>query len=102
MALAQAQLGTSVTTIYTSSGESATVCIFFCNTNGTAETLDVYAVPSGGTAGIGNQIIDTLTINAGDTYIMNIEKIVLSNGDSIQAVATTGNVVTATVSYVNL
>ena len=102
MALAQAQLGTSVTTIYTSSGDSATTCIFFCNTNGTAETIDVYAVPSGGTAGVLNQIIDTLTINSGDTYIMNIEKLVLANGDSIQAVATTGSVVTATVSYVSI
>lgn len=102
MALAQAQLGTSVTTIYTSSGDSATTVIFFCNTNGTAEVIDVYAVPSGGTAGVTNQIIDTLTVNSGDTYIMNIEKLVLSNGDSLQAVATTGGVVTATVSYVGI
>jgi hypothetical protein len=102
MALAQAQLGTSVTTVYTSTGDSATTCIFFCNTNGTSETIDVYAVPSGDTAGITNQIIDTLTINSGDTYIMNVEKLVLSNGDSIQAVATTGSVVTCTVSYVGI
>lgn len=102
MALAQAQLGTTVTTIYTSSGDSATTVIFFCNTSATAETIDVYAVPSGGTAGVTNQIIDTLTINSGDTYIMNIEKLVLSNGDSIEASATTGSVVTSTVSYVSI
>ena len=51
MAIAQAQVGTSIGTIYTSTNNSATTVIFFCNTTGSAATVSAYAVASGGTAG---------------------------------------------------
>lgn len=102
MALAQAQLGTGITTVYTSTGDSATVCMFFCNTDSSAVTIDVHIVANGDTADATNKIISSLSINAGDTYMMNIEKIVISNGDSVQALASTGSVVSCTVSYVNI
>ena len=56
---------------------------------------------SGGTAGATNQIIKDLTIAGGDTYIMNAEKLVLSNGDKIKT-SDTASAITATVSYVGI
>jgi hypothetical protein len=102
MAIAQGQIGTTATTIYTSTNDSATTVIFFCNTTGSDATVSAYAVPSGGTAGATNQIIKDLTIPGGDTYIMNAEKLVLSNADTIQAESDTASAITATVSYVGI
>ena len=102
MAISQASIGNSVTTLYTSTGESATTCIFFCNTHSSSITLSVYIVPSGQTPGAGNIIIDTITIANGDTYMMNVEKVVLDNADTIQAVASTAAVCTSTISYVSI
>jgi hypothetical protein len=102
MALAQAQLTTSAAAVYTSSGTSATTVIFFCNTSVSAVTLDVYAVPNAGAASATTQLISEVSINAKDTYILNLEKIVLANGDSIQAKASAGTSISATVSYVGI
>lgn len=102
MAIAQQLLGTSATTIYTSSGSSATTAMFFMNNDASARTLDVHIVPNGGTAGVTNQIIKDLNIDAADTYILNLEKIVLDNGDTIQALASSTNSIYATVSYVGI
>lgn len=102
MAIAQQLVGNTATTIYTSSGSSATTVIFFMNNDATAKTLDVYVVPNGGSAGTSTQIIKNLSIDAADTYILNIEKIVLSNGDTIQATASAINSIYATISYVGI
>jgi|DEB0MinimDraft_3_1074331.scaffolds.fasta_scaffold02623_5 hypothetical protein len=102
MAIAQQLVSNSATTIYTSSGSSATTVIFFMNNDASARTLDVYVVPNGGSAGTSTQIIKNLSIDAADTYILNIEKIVLSNGDTIQATASAINSIYATVSYVGI
>ncbi len=102
MALAQAVLTTSSAAVYTSTGNSATTVIFFCNTSSSAVTVDVYAVPNAGAAGVATQLISEISINAKDTYILNLEKIVLANGDMIHAKASAGTAVTATVSYVGI
>lgn len=102
MALAQAQLTTSTAAVYTSTGNSATTVIFFCNTSASAVTVDCYAVPNAGSAADTTQLIKAVNINAADTYILNLEKIVLANGDSIHAKASAGTAVTATVSYVGI
>jgi len=102
MALAKATLGTSIGTVYTSSGDSATTSIFFTNDNASARTIDVHLVANSGTADATNRIIKSLSINAGDTYIMSAEKIVLSNGDTIQALCSHASSVYATVSYVGI
>ena len=102
MALAQAQLTTSTAAIYTSTGNTATTVIFFCNTSASAVTVDVYAVPNAGAASATTQLISELSINGKDTYMLNLEKIVLANGDSIHAIASAGTAVTATVSHVGI
>ena len=103
MAIAQQTVGTSPTTIYTSSGNSATTAIFLMNNNAAARTVQVYVVPSGGSATTTTQIIKNLSIDAADTYIINTEKLVLSNGDTIQVSSSDdATSVYATVSYVGI
>jgi len=102
MALAKATLGTSIGTVYTSTNDSATTSIFFTNDNAAARTIDVHLVANGGTADATNRIIKELSIDGSDTYILSAEKIVLSNGDTIQAKASATTSIYATVSYVSI
>ena len=102
MAISQATLGTGATTIFTSSGSNATTAMFFMNDNVSARTLNVHVVQSGGTAGTTNKIIIAVNIDGGDTYVINTEKLVLGNGDTIQASASAGSSIYATVSHVSI
>tara|TARA_A100001011_G_scaffold382721_3_gene452928 strand:- start:2442 stop:2762 length:321 start_codon:yes stop_codon:yes gene_type:complete len=106
MALANAQItGTTqgaATTVYTSTNDSATTSIFLANSDSSARTVSIYLVPNGNSASDQNRIIKDLSIDAGDTYIMSTEKIVLSNGDTIQAHASVTNVVYANISFVSI
>ena len=95
-------IGTGATTIYTSSGTTAITCMFFMNDNVAARTLSVHVVPSGGSLANTNQIVKNITIDPADTYVINLEKLVLDNGDTIQCTASVGSSVFATVSSVTI
>ena len=99
MAIVNTSLATSAANIYASSGNSVVVTVYLCNTDTVARTVNMYLVPAAGTAGAANQIIKNLSIAPSDTYIMNTERLVLANGEMLQANASTNAVVTATVSY---
>jgi len=103
MAIAQETVTTAGVDIYTSSGNSATTAIFLFNDNAAARTVQIYVVPSGGSVGASTKIIKDLVIDPADTYIINTEKLVLSNNDAIH-VSTSGDdtSVYATVSYVSI
>lgn len=117
MAITNAIITSTTSTIYTSLvptsaiGNAITTMIF-CNTapfNAADPTanqalLTVYAVPAiagnpptTGTAADGNMIINKLPIPAGETVSLDQEKMVLSDGDTIQAKAESANL-TATIS----
>jgi len=102
MAISNTVLTTSGNVIYTSTGNSVVSVMYFCNVDATARNLDVYAVPSAGTRNSGTQIYKTVQIAGGDTFVVDMEKLVLGNGDTIQAVASVDNTITATVSYVGI
>lgn len=102
MAITQTTVGTSATTIFTSVNNTATTAIFLMNNNASARTVQIYVVPSGGSAGTTTQIIKDLAIDPADTYIINLEKLVLSNGDTIQVTASAVSSIYATVSSVSI
>lgn len=102
MAIAQQTVGTSATTIYTSTNESAVVSVYFMNNDASAVTLQIHVVQDGDTAADTNKIVKDLSISAADTYVMDTEKLILSNNDTIQASASTGSVIQATVSYIGV
>ena len=99
MAITITTLTSSAANIYASTGNSVVVTAFFCNTDSSAVQFNLYAVPSAGTAGTSNQILKNVVVNAGDTYIMNTERLVLSNSETLQANANVNSVLISTVSY---
>jgi hypothetical protein len=104
MALTAALIGTTNTTVYTSSGNNAVTCMMVCNYHASSTSnLTVYAVPNSGgavgTASNTNIIVKTLSIPAGETVTLDQEKLVLSGNDTIVAlssVATSLNIVIST------
>lgn len=103
MAISNTLLTTSPANIYVSSGNSVVSVMYFCNNDASARTISLYAIPNGSvTANASVQIYKNLQIASGDTYVVDMEKLVLSNGDKIQANASANTSVTATVSYVGI
>jgi hypothetical protein len=99
MAILNSSLATSAANIYASSGNSVVVTVYLCNTDTVARSVNMYLVPTAGTASSSNIIIKDLVIAPSDTYIMNTERLVLANGEMLQADANANAVITATVSY---
>lgn len=91
-------LTTNPTAIFTSSGTSVISTLHFCNVNQNSPTqLSVWVVPSGGSVGNTTMIYNNVTIAVKDTFVVDREKIILGNGDSIQAYGNINNYITATV-----
>ena len=95
---------TTGTPLYTSVGNNAITCVIVCNNHPTNTiNLSLYAVPVGVTPYAAPQsiIVSNLAIPAGETVTFDQEKMVLGDGDSLQAVADyvwDGTGLTATVS----
>ena len=103
MAISNTLLTTVTSNVYVSSGNSVVSVMYFCNTDATAKNVNVYAVPSGTATVNGNvQIYKDVQIAPGDTFVVDMEKLVLANGDMIQAYASANIAITATVSYVGI
>jgi hypothetical protein len=99
MAIQNTTLTTSTASIVDSTGERAVTAIYFYNSDSSAVTIDLYAVPDGDTAGNGNKIYGNLTIEPTDTYIIDTEKLIFADGDSLHASANVANVVITTTSF---
>jgi len=102
MAIAQQTVGITSTTLYTSSGTSAITTLYLMNDHSGSVTVQLHIVPNGGSASSSNKIIKDLTLAAADTYVIDSERLVLDNGDSIRASASSDAVVHATISYVGV
>lgn len=85
---------------------SAITTIIVCNTGApdlTDETvnsanLTLNLVTAGNVSSDTNKIVANLTIPAGETVFFSDERVVLSSGDQIRATASTGNLLSITVS----
>lgn len=90
------QLTTSAATYYTATNVKAQIqALTLTNTSAGAVTVTVYLVPDGGTAGDSNTVLDTKSINAGESYKV-IEAIGqwLEAGGTIQALASSATAIT--------
>jgi hypothetical protein len=102
--LGQAQLTTSYSTVYGPVPGATTVIvkeIIVCNTTGSAVVLDISYVPSGGTAGVANNILSQEQIGAYSTVAFSFSS-VLPTGATIQARASAGSALTVTASGVTV
>lgn len=97
--LYQGQPGTSVATLYTvpASTDVRVTEIVLCNVTASAATVSISAVPSGGTAGVTNRLIDTLPVAAHETAVIGLSTY-LTTGDFIAALQGTSGAVTCTIS----
>lgn len=96
--LGSAQLTTSAAAVYTAPTAVHAVVkkATFTNTSGSAVTLSVYRVPSGGSALPGNTVISAMSLAAGQAYVaQELDNVVLGPGDSIEAFASAATAVVA-------
>lgn len=98
MAISNANLTTVASAVYTASGNIAVSTMYICNYSGSAITANVWMVPSGGSVTNLNKVYSTISIAANDTYVMDAERIVLGNGDTIQANVSANSSATFTLS----
>ena len=98
MALYNTAILSTNTTLASGSGTRAITTIIVCNTDVTDLVLNLYAVASGNSVGSGTQIVNALTIPAGDTVSFDQEKMVLGPGDEIKASSYPSTGLTATIS----
>lgn len=104
MAVTTANVTTSGTDAYTSSGNTAITWASLCNYTASAVAVDIHVVPNGGSATDLNKIVHELDIAATDTYQIYAggEKLLLENGDILHVVANTNSSITSVVSYTSI
>lgn len=102
MAISNTQLTTVAANLYVSTGNTVISVMYFCNTNASPQTFNLWAVPAAGTAGDATQIYKDVQIAPADTFVVDMEKLVLTNGDMIQGNASANSAITSTFSYVGM
>lgn len=102
MAITNTSLTTVISNIHVSSGNTVVSAMYFCNYGASTVYFNLYAVPSAGSAGTSTQLYNSIQLAAGDTYVVDWEKVVLGNGETLQANATANSAVTATISYLGV
>lgn len=105
MAIATANVTTgSAANVYVSSGNTAVTYLSLTNISAGNVTANVYVVPAGDTAGNTNVTLLQIEIATLDTYQLYAgnEKLLLNNGDSLQANANAATSITTVCSYTNV
>lgn len=104
MAIQSTSLTLGPANIYVSSGTSVVSVMYFCNQNSASANLNVWVVGNssvaGGSVTAANLIYREVQIAAADTFVVDMEKLALSNGDYV--VANAGPTINATVSYLGI
>ena len=105
MAIATANVTTgAAANVYVSSGNTAVTYLSLTNISGSNVNANVYVVASGDTAGNTNVTLLQIEIATLDTYQLYAgnEKLLLNNGDSIQANSNGASSITAVTSYTSV
>lgn len=94
----------SASNVYVSSGNTAVTYLSLTNVSAGNVLANVYVVPSGDTAGNTNVTLLQIEIATLDTYQLYAgnEKLLLGNGDSIQANTNAASSITAVCSYTSV
>jgi hypothetical protein len=97
--LAQAQLGTGISTLYTVPGATKTVIgvVHVANTTNSDKTFRLHHVPSAGSADTTNALAYDLTVKAND-FLEFGKGLVLETGETLQGLASAAGAVTVQVS----
>ena len=96
-------IGSANTTVFSASGKTAIVGMYFCNTSDTNNALfTVYAVKNGDSPSKINKIINNQELFLRETYVFNTERLIVAAGDTVVATATPSGDVSVTVTYLPL
>ncbi len=95
---------TTTTQVFLASGQQAITTMLFCNVATTSTAyLDVYVVPypqnPGGTDP--NQVMRSVELPPGETFVLDTERLILEDLDSIHAQTSVANTIVCTVSSVS-
>jgi hypothetical protein len=103
MALTSNYISTTTSATYTSSGNTAVITFYISNYNTTANaTFSVWAVRNGQNPSNINVLYSNVTVQKGDTYVADTERLMLDSGDALYAYASQANVMSMTVTYTNI
>jgi hypothetical protein len=104
MSIQVANVTTTTASVYTSSGNTAITFLSLCNYGASNVSANVFVVPNGGVVGNATAVLKTLGITTLDTYQLYSggEKLLLSDGDSIQVNCSANNAITVTTSYTTI
>jgi hypothetical protein len=100
MALTNTTLTTSPAALFTSTGTNAVIVMYLCNIGATPAQFSLYAVPHGGTANSSTVIYSEVSLTGGDTYVLDTERLLLDNGDSIWGLASVAANIVVTVNTI--
>lgn len=104
MTIAVANITTSVSNVYVSSGNTAITFLSLTNYSAGNVVANVYVVPSGSSAANTNIVLSQLQITANDTYqfYAGSEKLLLGPSDSVQVDAAANNAISTVTSYTTI
>jgi hypothetical protein len=104
MSIATSNIGNTVGNIYVSGGNTAITWLTLNNYTANTVSANVHAVPAGNSANTQNLILTNVELTGFDTYQIYAagEKLLLSNNDTIQAVANSTGNLNAVVSYTTI
>jgi len=104
MSIATSNIGNTVGNIYVSGGNTAITWLTLNNYTANTVSANVHAVPAGNSANTQNLILTNVELTGFDTYQIYAagEKLLLSNNDTIQAVANSAGNLNAVVSYTTI
>jgi hypothetical protein len=100
MTIRNTQIATIPTQVFLADGQQAITTMIFCNITTQTNLLSVYAVPFGSNADVLTQIIRDVEIPPAETFVMDTERLILEDNDSIFALSLFNNGITATISSV--
>jgi hypothetical protein len=71
--------------IFTSNGSNAITTMYICNTGNIEVQFSIYAIPAGNAVTDNRSIYYRVPLTSHDTYVIDSEKLILENGDSLYA-----------------
>jgi hypothetical protein len=100
MTISVANLSTTTSNVYVSSGNTAVTFLTLCNYSPSNVAVNLFIVPANASAGTSNQVLANLALTTEDTYQLYqaAEKLVLGPNDYISANASANTSVTVVVS----
>jgi hypothetical protein len=103
MSLQSTLLTTTASSIYTSTGNTAAMTMYFTNySSANNAAFSLWAVKSGDTVENKNILYVNVTVQPGDTYLASTERLLLDNNDQLYANTTANSSMTVTLTYTKI